>query len=285
MSITSEQLLALIDGRLEPDAAESLRREIAEDADAAERLQQMERAGEALQNASAPDPSGLDTLVDAIRSGMLDDASDDAGTAARNPAPNPVADQSVPAGKPTFGTPMQMAACLAFLALVFGAGFWSGNALAPKDPTGVAGQPTWVVRVVDYHTLYSRETVAPANASTEDVRRMETTFEDTLKTRMHIPAMDGRRLAFKRGQILQFGNSPVIQLAYLPDDTGTPVALCLKPTRKGDSKPVYVKMRGMGVVRWRRNGLAYVLVGHRTKEQLLADTSQAIEEIISSETI
>ncbi len=284
MTITDEQLLQLIDGQLDDSASADLHLRIAADEDAATRLRLMTASDAMLRAAPMPDATGLDTLKAAIRSGTLDPrveqskgVSSLAGSSrqARMPA----------ARRSSFITPLQMAACLAILTLGALGGYVGGSVLSDSGEAEMAGQPTWVMRVVDYHTLYGRETVTPAKASRETIASLQQTFENALNNRMHIPTMGGRKLEFRRGQVLRFKETPIIQLAYLPDETGAPVALCLRPSSKPDAKPEYVSLRGMGVVRWRRNGLDYILVGHRMKEDLLADADRAISEIVAAETI
>lgn len=288
MTITDEQLLLLSEGRLAVAVADELRAQLADDKDAEERLRLMSVGEQALQSVPAPDGAGLEALTMAIRAGELDGTPEKVRQTQPSGSAKPVARVSG-FSKPqraSFFAPMQLAACLAVLALGAVGGYVAGtNAGGDRVASEIAGQPTWVMRVVDYHTLYGRDTVAASKASTSDIASMQTVFEDALEKRMHIPAMSGRRLDFRRGQVLRFKDAAIIQLAYLPDVTGLPVALCLRSTTKADSKPSFVSLRGMGVVRWRQSGLSYILVGHRTEQELLADAARAVSEITAADTI
>jgi len=287
VSVTDEQLLALSDASLDEAAANEVRRMIETDPGAVERLRLLLAGGDALRNVPAPSDEGLEALTNAIRVGTLIPASDASVGSAKRARQSRGEFEAY--SSPSFA-PMRIAACAALVAFGLAAGYaagqWSGS--TRSDVSGAqanAALPIWVIRVVDYHTLYARETVAPSTANAQQRESLRNTFEAALKTVMHIPALRSRGLEFRRGQVLKFKDAPVIQLAYLPDIEGTPVALCLRTTEKADSPPQFARSRGMGVVRWRQNGLSYVLVGHRSEEKLIRDARMAVKEIAAAGTI
>ena len=96
---------------------------------------------------------------------------------------------------------------------------------------------------------------------------------------VHVPDLSSTELQFRRGQILKFKETPIIQLAYLPDRAGKPVALCLKPSTDEDKAAQFDKVRGMGVVRWTADGVDYLLVGDLPENRLMASAKSAAQQI------
>lgn len=68
----------------------------------------------------------------------------------------------------------------------------------------IANLPVWVVRVVDYHTLYDRGTVEGPRASLTLIDGLETRFSDLLNSDVTIPNLSDVGLDFRRGQVLKF---------------------------------------------------------------------------------
>ncbi|MEL7544951.1 MAG: hypothetical protein AAGJ70_14400 [Pseudomonadota bacterium] len=275
MTPTDEDLLAHLDGRLDADARRAVALAVQADPRVRERLHVMEASGAALRAVAAPDSSGLEELEAWVRAHA---ATGDVETGAR---PQRLTHQSS-------SWVTQLAACFVTMMLGGGLGYLIGTqetfnasevsrsatAAQPETPL-----PTWMVRVVDYHTLYARDTLVGTAADRPATAKLEDRLSRSLARQVHIPDLDGRRLTFHRGQLLRFRDVPVAQLAYLPQGNGTPVALCLKPTTEKDSKPVLIQFRGMNVVRWRADGLSFVIVGHRDGPTLLADAIAAQAKI------
>ena len=145
-------------------------------------------------------------------------------------------------------------------------GIGLGTALVPRESS--AGIPTWIVRVADYHTLYARRTVEGHTLSAAAIRDLETRLSSALGRSFRIPIFDAGVMEFRRGQILEFEQAPVIQLAYLPE-TGSPIAVCLKHDAGPDTEPTIARVNGIGLARWRSRGLGFVVVGHKADADLL----------------
>ena len=270
MKLTEELLLKYADGLLSPSEAAEVEQLLRNDEIAAERLRLIQLSGAALaaERDNLSDPGGEDPLTEYVRSA---DGSADAG--------------SVPPHRhDTRSSIWWRRGIAASLALVFGlgAGYLLGQFGARPEAGGIAGEPTWLVRVVDYHTLYVPETVTTSLADEKEIAALQRKFTDTLGKPVTIPRLDDENLQFRRGQILKFEDQPIIQLAYLPTTGGKPVALCLKASPGEDTKPTYTKLRDLGVVRWRHNGVTYVLVGDRDEKKLLADAGLAVKQIAKS---
>ena len=281
MKLTDELLLKYAQGDLGVDLAADIEQALQQDAVASERLRLIKLSGTAL-NAEAnksPQQQDMIELAQSILAGDLDPH-----------APSDI--ETLPFAKArtsssTRWSGMQMAASIALLAIGLGVGLGTGyfardlTSAPPPTSAGqaVAANPVWLVRVVDYHTLYVRETVAPARANAQIIADLKGRFAAILGQSITIPDLGKERLEFRRGQYLKFEDSPIIQLAYLPKDTGKPVALCLKASKGPDSKPSYSYLNGLGVMRWHQSGIDYVLVGDLPEQRLRSAAQNAQSQI------
>lgn len=149
-----------------------------------------------------------------------------------------------------------------WLAVAFFAGVMSsgvGFEMFQSPPAMRSATPGWVQAVVDYQTLYTRDTVVNVKddhaATTRLVRAIQR--EDGLAVR--VPDLSGDHLAFKRIQRLSYHNARLVQMVYMPD-AGQPVALCVVADARADEAPRVQKVGDMNTVTWRHARLSYALV-------------------------
>jgi anti-sigma factor RsiW len=265
MTLTDELLLRYADGQLDAETAVAVAQALATDDVAAERVRLLRLSGESLAREAASQPEAHVRQV--LAQHYLGEPRNVAQIAAAPPVLRPgVRSRSIQA----------LAAGL-ILALGLGAGFATG--LYRRD---TAAHPVWVMRVVDYHTLYARSTVAGDSLAATDIKALERRFTEALGRPITIPSYDKDAMDFRRGQILEFERDPIIQLAYLPPREGMPMALCLKRGAGIDTQPVYERVHGIGLVRWRRAGLDYVLVGDQSEHALRSYARDAIAQIAAA---
>ncbi len=69
-------------------------------------------------------------------------------------------------------------------------------------------------------------------------------------------------------QRLNFHGQPVVQIVYLPEQGGGPVALCVTRDREPDASPQARQVGEMQTVAWRRGNLGYVLLGRGSQIDL-----------------
>lgn len=279
MKLTEELLLRYADGLLDAEQAAKVRELLKSDDVATERLRLIQSSGQALREEAAS-PLAEGPTSELMRR-ILGDGPDAVHAADEKPRlaqPGPL-----PARHVKWPHARWIAAAIAGLVLGLGAGYLAAVTSDSRQSLRTADQPVWLVRVVDYHTLYDRETVAPSRATPAKITHFEQRFSRALGRRVHIPDLSAHRLQFRRGQILKFEGDPIIQLAYLPQGAGRPVALCLKRTRRADADPAYTEIRGMGVMRWRRNGVDYALIGYLAESALRAGAVSAIQSMTQSE--
>jgi anti-sigma factor RsiW len=263
MTLTDELLLRYADGQLDAETSVAVAQALATDDVAAERVRLLRLSGESLAREAASQPEAH------VRQGLTQRYLGEHRSVAQIAAPvlRPgVRSRSIHA----------LAAGL-ILALGLGAGFATG--LYRRDS---AAHPVWVMRVVDYHTLYARSTVAGDSLAAADLKALERRFTEALGRPITIPSYDKDAMDFRRGQILEFERDPIIQLAYLPPREGMPMALCLKRGAGIDTQPVYERIHGIGLVRWRHAGLDYVLVGDQSEHALRGYARDAIAQIAAA---
>lgn len=138
----------------------------------------------------------------------------------------------------------------------------------------------WIVQVADYHLLYVRETVTGSQPDSLAVKALSEKLGNALNTKLVIPDLSKNQIAFKRGQILQSDDRPLIQLAYLPD-VGQPVALCILRNDMPDALPKKGNSRGMPYVKWSKDGLSYVIIGKIEEAALEAAALNAVSQLKS----
>lgn len=249
MNVNDQLLLAYIDGALAPDLRGEVEAAIAHSPELASQafaLQASRLPYQAAFNQQKlpPMPERLRRSVDELVS-----------VSGRAPAS---------ASKPSMPRPRWQAG--AWLAAAFFAGAIFHTVLMSSGiPTG--GMDPWVQAVVSYQDLYIRDTVVNVR---EDRNVTEALLAD-IRLRdgipVQIPDLRSAGLEFKRIQRLSYQNKPLIQIVYLPE-RGEPVALCIFGETKPDAAIKSQRVDQMTTVTWRRNGLAYVLLGKDSKADL-----------------
>jgi anti-sigma factor RsiW len=267
MTLSDETLLRYADGLLDEASARLVEAALALDDVAAERLRLIRLSGAALRDeakvALTPIDAGLVRRVVSV--------GDEAVTERRQPDAQPV----VKGSRPRFWVALQAAAAGLMMLVGVGGGFWLGG-----RSTQASAHPVWVVRVADYHTLYGRKTVDVPGVAAADLPGLEDQFGRVLGKPVTIPLYDAA-MEFRRGQVLEFEREPILQLAYLPQD-GMPMALCLKRTSEADAPAVFERLNGIGMVRWRRDGIDYVLVADQPESRLKGYAAAAAAQISSA---
>jgi len=282
MKLTQEMLLRYADGHLDARTREQIEHLLQTNSDAAEKLRLIQLSGAALANEAARAEEASGTGILGHRIPGRDPDPQRSGTDMTSPASRPDRNSVWPLG--SWGA-LQITASFVLLTIGLAAGYFIQNTAGPNKGEYLASHPTWLVRVVDYHTLYDRETVSPSHAGPDEIVALEQRFAAALGHPIKIPDLGAEQLEFRRGQILKFDSRPIIQLAYLPKNTGRPVALCLKHTAKGNTDPAYEKLHNLGLVRWRQDNIEYVLVGDHAEAKLRAGVADAMKQIKNAKRI
>ena len=164
----------------------------------------------------------------------------------------------------------------AAVAASFAAGLWMpvpfrlNASQFPDEP--------WVQAVARYQALYVRETVDRVTEDPEGTRALLSAFSAHARAKVAIPDLRPAGLAFRRVQRLAVGDSPLMQMMYLPAE-GKPMSLWVQHVPQGDASVLARRIDGVGVTTWKRNGLAYVMVA----DMPIADAKVLAERMASGE--
>jgi anti-sigma factor RsiW len=133
----------------------------------------------------------------------------------------------------------------------------------------------WRAVVAQYMELYTPETLSalPDDPATQAAELRATGTRIGLSLTPQAVALSG--LSFKRAQLLEYDGKPLAQIAYLDPRHG-PVALCIVPSKAGQSAPEMESRNGMNVVYWSTATHAFMLIGHNPIDDLtaMADTAR-----------
>jgi anti-sigma factor RsiW len=140
-----------------------------------------------------------------------------------------------------------------------------GYDLGSGDLVGSASD--WHVAIADYQSLYTAETLAPIASDPAKQRRDVADITRKLGLPIAFEALQVPGLDFKRAQLLAFEGRPLVQFAYL-DPAGIPVAFCA--TRSGDAdSPIRTgRFHGLDAAFWTRNGYGFIVIGATQAETL-----------------
>jgi anti-sigma factor RsiW len=242
MSIEDSLLMAYVDGELSPEGRSEVEAAVAHSPELAERLSAMRAS--ALPYGAAFERQVLPPVPPQLARRISELAAVNAV------APLPAKARVWPRMAAAFAAGTLF--CLVALELRPNAGPLLSGA-APVAP--------WIQAVADYQQLYSRETLASVTEDPQLTREIVGNLRRADALAIQIPDLRSAGLAFKRVQRLNFHGQPVVQIVYLPEQGGGPVALCVTRDREPDASPRAQQVGEMQTVAWRRGNLGYVLLG------------------------
>lgn len=173
----------------------------------------------------------------------------------------------------------------AALLIVFALGVLTGRALFPPaaEPAR-SGPPAWIAAAVDYLNLYSAETLtAPTLDSAQKVDMVRRSSAH-LSLDLSAAVTEVQGLIFVRAELLRFGGSPLVQLAYV-HTSGTPVALYVLSKPAADVAPppaaglLSGRVDGLMVTYWQTRRHEFVFVGKLTEQQMSAIAETMTEKL------
>jgi anti-sigma factor RsiW len=245
------ELVAYIDGALEPAARSSVEERLGREPAVRARLAEL-RAGD------RPFAEAYAVLIDAAPVERLEATF--AGVRDRHGAAS--------SGR------RRLAAIAAAIA-IFAAGAAVGTVLpsiragAPTQVAEPAPPPNWRQVVAEYQTLTTVETLSviadsPAVLADELSAVGARLALDLSPEKLALP-----HLYLKRAELLEFRGRPLAQLAYLSGDHG-PMAFCIIANGRPDAGLAFEQREGSNIVFWTRGGLGYMLIGHAPRGTLEA---------------
>jgi anti-sigma factor RsiW len=265
---TDEELVAYLDGELEPAARVRLAQRIAAD-------HELQRRLIVLSSGNRPFRQAFDFVLDAAPRERLD------AMLAGLPLPqSPAAEGRPPSRSWSIGLRAVAASLLLFLAGL-GTG-WLLPTVAPHlvgQPASVSENEEWRQAIAEYLILYTAETLAsiPDNAAVreQEIAAVGAKIGMALSPeRISLPG-----LSFKRAQLLEYDRRPLGQLAYLDPASG-PVALCLIMDDSPDASPRTEQRQGFNIVYWSRGRRSFMLLGRMPIVRLQTLASDLSDRLI-----
>jgi anti-sigma factor RsiW len=275
-------LMAYVDGELPPHEREEVERELRTSPDVAERVALLRASRLPYRDAFAgqklpPVPPSLSAKIEEMARAAKAKAAQPG--ADPNPSVSPdvsVNDPVVPRGPgstPSSPIRSRLRVAPAWLGVAFLAGAFAcglvlrlGTGAGPASNAGASlasvgtGVSPWVTAAASYQQLYSRETVANVDTSTDSSIQTVKEIRQDDGLALRIPDLSAAGLTFKRVQRLRFNNKPLVQIVYLPEK-GAPIALCVMKEVKPDAAVADQRVASMTVVTWRQAELGYALIG------------------------
>ncbi len=127
----------------------------------------------------------------------------------------------------------------------------------------------WVAQMVSYQEMYTQATIAAIQTPNENPQATQERLSVLLGSAFVIPDLASKGLTFKRAQVLQSQNKPVIQLAYQDEASGEPVAVCItRLDNAATQAPAAGTDRSVNYVAWQEEHLGFVLVGRQQSSTL-----------------
>ncbi|SAL72652.1 transmembrane anti-sigma factor [Caballeronia udeis] len=273
-------LMAYVDGELPPHERDEVERELRTSRDVAERVALFQASRLPYRDAFAaqtlpPVPPSLSAKIEEMARAAKAEAAQPG--ADPNVSPDVSANDSAVPRAPGSASSSPIRSRLrvaptwlgvAFLAGAFACGLVLrlGTGAGPGSNAGASlglagtGVSPWVTAAANYQQLYSRETLANVDASTDSSIETVKEIRQDDGLALRIPDLSAAGLTFKRVQRLRFNNKPLAQIVYLPEK-GPPIALCVMKDVKPDAAVADQRVASMTVVTWRRANLGYALIG------------------------
>ncbi|HME24403.1 MAG TPA: hypothetical protein VKI44_24235 [Acetobacteraceae bacterium] len=123
----------------------------------------------------------------------------------------------------------------------------------------------WRVAVAEYQALYTTATLAPLDLDPSALHAQVASASVALGRPITFAALQIVGLEFKRAQILNFDGRPLVQFAYL-DTAGTPIAFCATRTGEADSPMRTGELLALATAYWTKGGYAFIVIGGRHPE-------------------
>jgi anti-sigma factor RsiW len=125
----------------------------------------------------------------------------------------------------------------------------------------------WRGAVADYQKLYTTATLSQIASDVLIERDEVAAVAGKLGLAIKLEELQIANLSFKRAQLLEFDGRLLAQFAYLDPD-GIPLSFCVtrsnvpaRPVRSG-------RLRGLSAASWDKNGYSFVLIGAGSAEAL-----------------
>jgi len=288
--LSDELLLAYLDGQLGTPQARSVERMIDADADVRSRVDQLKatqsyliQTFDTLARRTRASTGGASRPTKAIhgKPGRQNSAhtkpSDDIRL-------HTEANTSDPQHPPRSRVKMMVwAGVLSVLTAVvgYGAGKWMRVNSHPPVEKIDARVPVpanrWADDVAQLHAHFTTASVAtePESQTNRDLVQMH--LSRILNTSIPVPRFDDHDLTFRRGQVLNYRGTRMMQLSYVGANDGL-VALYVMPGGP-DANPAVTASGEVTTLHWSADGVRYVMAGYGAENSMRALAAVAMSQI------
>jgi anti-sigma factor RsiW len=159
-------------------------------------------------------------------------------------------------------------AAIAAAIVIFIAGAAAG-ALWPSFVTRAPASPGWRQVVAEYQSLTTAETLAAIPGAPETISAELSVVGQKLSLDLTADKLALPDLALKEAQLFQFGDKPLVQVAYLSPADG-PIAFCIIASGTPDAGFDFEQREGYNIVYWTKAGRGYMLIGKAPQTELQA---------------
>jgi anti-sigma factor RsiW len=213
--------------------------------------------GQALHRARQHDPE-----LDAYIISMELDTRELAQAVDDLPAPAPEFDFEK---KKTAMAMWKQSAIAASFVGVFALGFVASRFVPTDNPP----PSNWLQAVAEYQMLYSGKTLLLLEKTDDQRSREVAEIGRKLDLILARSDIDVKGLQFKRGQLLNFKNKPLVQFAYLDSD-GTPIAFCIIKRGEKPDAPIATKklLAGQNAAVWSKGKYGFVVIGKKDQKTI-----------------
>ncbi len=245
--VTTADLVAFVDNRLSPERREAIIVLARKDADVASRIALLTDGTPVLEEAFRPLLSELPPNLEArVRSHAVQKEMAIVSEAS-----------ATHTSRRRFALGLATAASFAIGSLA------TGLIMQRRGPSG-----DWREAVAQYHALYGMATTAGLNPSPEDVSQQLAVVSQALGRPLpgitHVLA----DLNFKRAQVLEFEDAPLIQIVFETTDR-IALAFCLKRSRETTRVPSLEMHNALVLASWTRKGVDELIVARLPQQQIM----------------
>jgi anti-sigma factor RsiW len=291
MSLLSDELLiAYVDGQLGETQAASVARMVASEPELHRRLARFQRTQaqlielfEALALRQPPEPRGTGPRSAAAqkpdmsqRLGSSRSQDAQAGKTARG-------GNKAYAGK----TKRPLVWALTFALIAACGGYAAAKLLQDQTSSAVTkiteqipvGITRWAAEMAQLHAHFSKATVEASAASQENPELVIMQLSRLVQSDIVLPDLTGQGLSFRRGQIMSYRGSQLMQLSY---SGSTEPLVALYIMAGGPSSQVVLDAQaGIRVASWSTNSVRFVLAADMPENQLRALTAIIMAQMSS----
>lgn len=290
--LSDELLVAYIDGQLDERQASSMTRLISEDSDLAQRVRRFQHTQSVLIDvfgrlAQLARRGAFEQMIAPPRVAPEHQGKGSSGrtAAVRSTSAHSGSRRCARGGRAWVGRVRILSLALGIALLAAVAGYVAARYLRDKPPAAPAkivsqipaAPKSWAEDIGLLHSFFTRESVAVAPESQQNPELVRFQLSKIANRPISIPDFQVHGLSFRRGQILSYRGSELMQLTYYGKDQPL-VGLYIMPGGP-DTRPFLGSFADLKTISWSADGVRYVIAGRLAENALRALAAVAQNQI------